>query len=274
MHKLNEAIMDHQPVRLMEPDIKDAEVLLKLEDGAVKVIRVGDKAIKFGLGVCQREVDAMTFVRDHTCIPVPCVYDFYHDEKEQGYIVMDYVEGQNLEDCWGCLDELSKTKIAEQLRRYMDELRSIPPPSPAYIGGVSHTPAIDLRNALAFGGPFASETEFDEWLLSRLLPRVQERMLVMPYLQEQFAAQTAEKQHSIVFTHADFHPRNIMVKGDQVVGWLDWEIAGWFPEHWEFVKAMQPLTKTDWLDYLLMILGEYEDEYMLDSVLGMYLQRF
>ncbi|RVD89358.1 uncharacterized protein DFL_000371 [Arthrobotrys flagrans] len=266
--------MDPHPVHLTEPDLKSAEVLFKLKNGATKVVRIGDKAIKYGIGVSQREADTMAFVRNHTSIPVPRVYDFYCDEKGHGYIVMDYVEGQNLENRWKHLDGPSKAKIAEQLRRYMEEMRSIPPPSPIYIGGVNHTQADDMRNGHALGGPFASETDFNHWLISRLLPHIRGRTLVMPYLEEQLAAQTAQKRHAIVFTHADFHPRNIMVKGDKVVGWLDWEVAGWFPSHWEFIKAMQPLAKTDWLDYLVVILEEYEDEYILDSVLGMYLQRF
>ena len=46
------------------------------------------------------------------------------------------------------------------------------------------------------------------------------------------------KGHSIVFTHGDFLPRNIIVKDRKVVGILDWEMAGWYPEYWEYCKIM------------------------------------
>ncbi|KAF3924129.1 hypothetical protein AA313_de0201272 [Arthrobotrys entomopaga] len=258
--------------RPTEHDLNNATVVYAPVCGGRKLVRLGDKAIKYGVSISQQEADTMTFVRTHTSIPVPRVYDSYHDEEGHGYIVMDYIQGDTLENRWKHLDSAAKAKIAAQLRRYMDELRRIPAPSPVYIGGVNRTQANDLRNGDALGGPFVSETEFNEWLLSRILRQVR-HTLVVPYLREQLVAQTARKAHAIVFTHSDFHPRNIMVDGDEVVGWLDWEVAGWFPEHWECIKAMKTV-KTDWLDYLAVIIDEHLDEYTLDSVLNVYLDRF
>ncbi|MGG6498963.1 UNVERIFIED_CONTAM: phosphotransferase, partial [Bacteroidetes bacterium 56_B9] len=43
--------------------------------------------------------------------------------------------------------------------------------------------------------------------------------------------------HDIVLTHSDFHPRNIIVRDDKVVAILDWELAGFYPAYWEYVKA-------------------------------------
>jgi hypothetical protein len=40
-----------------------------------------------------------------------------------------------------------------------------------------------------------------------------------------------------VFTHVDFRRDSIMIKNDHVTGIIDWEVSGWYPEHWEFVKA-------------------------------------
>lgn len=39
-----------------------------------------------------------------------------------------------------------------------------------------------------------------------------------------------------MFTHGDLSPRNIIVLNDKIVGIVDWEEAGWFPEYWEYVK--------------------------------------
>ena len=30
---------------------------------------------------------------------------------------------------------------------------------------------------------------------------------------------------------------NIIVRGDKVVGIIDWETAGWWPEYWEYTSA-------------------------------------
>jgi aminoglycoside phosphotransferase (APT) family kinase protein len=47
----------------------------------------------------------------------------------------------------------------------------------------------------------------------------------------------APHKRDIVLAHADFRPANIIVKKGHVTGIIDWEMAGWYPEHWEFVKA-------------------------------------
>ncbi|KAK6844721.1 kinase-like protein [Apiospora arundinis] len=41
----------------------------------------------------------------------------------------------------------------------------------------------------------------------------------------------------LVLTHGDLSSLNMMVKGDEVVGLLDWEIARWFPPYWEYTCA-------------------------------------
>lgn len=33
-------------------------------------------------------------------------------------------------------------------------------------------------------------------------------------------------------------PQNILVENGHISGIIDWEQAGWYPEYWEYVKAM------------------------------------
>ncbi|EPE05261.1 phosphotransferase family protein [Ophiostoma piceae UAMH 11346] len=93
--------------------------------------------------------------------------------------------------------------------------------------------------------------------------------------------------HDIVMTHADLHPRNIMVewadasetgqtKRCKVTSILDWEMAGWYPSYWEFVKAIcnaaprGPLG--DWPEYLPTdAIGTWPVECALDSLIGRWL---
>ena len=44
-------------------------------------------------------------------------------------------------------------------------------------------------------------------------------------------------EHEIVFTQGDLRPDNIMVKKGRVTAIIDWEMAGWYPDYWEFAKA-------------------------------------
>jgi thiamine kinase-like enzyme len=46
----------------------------------------------------------------------------------------------------------------------------------------------------------------------------------------------------VYFTHGDLTLGNIMVAGDpgskDIVGIIDWEQAGWYPEYWEYCKLL------------------------------------
>lgn len=48
----------------------------------------------------------------------------------------------------------------------------------------------------------------------------------------------SQNRHQILFTHGDLRLQNIMVKDGCVSGVLDWEFSGWYPEYWEFSKAL------------------------------------
>ncbi|KAJ8122901.1 hypothetical protein ONZ43_g1018 [Nemania bipapillata] len=59
--------------------------------------------------------------------------------------------------------------------------------------------------------------------------------------------ETGRRGREIVFTHADLNPRNILVdevmQDDGSTGWsvtgiVDWEFSGYYPEYWDYTKAM------------------------------------
>ncbi|KAF5121146.1 hypothetical protein E5D57_013482 [Metarhizium anisopliae] len=89
--------------------------------------------------------------------------------------------------------------------------------------------------------------------------------------------------HDLVPTHADLHPRNIMVDWDteegdnlHITAIIDWELAGWYPEYWEFVKALHTVdTKgslADWNEYLpTAAIGSWPTEFSLDLLIGRWL---
>jgi thiamine kinase-like enzyme len=63
--------------------------------------------------------------------------------------------------------------------------------------------------------------------------------------------------HRAVLTHGDLSPRNIIVQDNKITGLIDWEIAGWFPEYWEYVKFFhRPCIHKDWFDYASDIFSE------------------
>jgi thiamine kinase-like enzyme len=62
-----------------------------------------------------------------------------------------------------------------------------------------------------------------------------------------------------VFTHSDLRPDNIILESSgsdgtwKVVGIVDWESSGWYPEYWESIKMtnnLVPRDQFDWYQYL------------------------
>ncbi len=50
-----------------------------------------------------------------------------------------------------------------------------------------------------------------------------------------------------VSTHGDIAPRNILVdESGRITGIIDWELAGWYPEYWEYANIMKPTRDRDW----------------------------
>lgn len=60
-----------------------------------------------------------------------------------------------------------------------------------------------------------------------------------------------------------------MVENGRVTGILDWEFSGWYPEYWEFSRALHVWKwQNDWIDYLVKILEPYYSGYLGHSFLS------
>ncbi|SPQ27121.1 81c509fc-c53d-4c7b-a85a-e31d40a780a4 [Thermothielavioides terrestris] len=194
-----------------------------------KVIRHGDKATKINPdGIRQSEVDVMRFVRERMTIPVPHVYEFSPTS-----ITMDYVEGSTLQEAWNGLSEAEQTAICAELRDYLGQLREI---KGSYIGAFGRGPAVDSRHFAFEGGPFATEAEWNDFLLEGLVKTCPPVMRSMVHSQ-------LRTDHDIVLTHGDLVATNILVRDGHIVALIDWERAGFYPEYLEMVK---PLRGPNW----------------------------
>lgn len=171
------------------------------------------------------------------------MYDAYVDESlERGVIVMEYIEGDVLRDVWEDMDDERRQKIISQLKGFMDELRSI---KGDFIGSVDGTACEDPVFCAELGtfGPYKTEEEFNDGL-TRAMKLARDDSWV-----DQIARFIkAMPRHEVVLTHSDFSPRNIIVRGDQVVGIIDWEMAGFYPDYWEYIKALyHPDWQSRWI---------------------------
>lgn len=248
--------------------------------------------VKVGAHASLIEAKTMLYVAEKTSIPVPKLYAAYaygpidRSAEKYGsvydiYIFMEFIEGEDLQKSWEKLSDLEKEKISVDLKQYIAELRAIP--SAGYIGSVHNGPVTDvileysttsrgesvpaqmlpsMFLSKTFQGPFKNQDDFNTTLAETYVAN--RKGVVGPYIRGMLNVQ----KHSIVFTHGDFRPANIIVKDGHVAAILDWEMAGWYPEYWEFAKAFYvEHFVNDWAARILDILTPYYFEEMMYSKL-------
>ena len=190
----------------------------------------------------------MIFVSQNLTTPIPLVYALYEDDKN-AYLLMQYVPGHTLECLWPSLQPCERGEILSKLRAILDDIRSLPPPSPSFYGSVDRGPLPYFlfwtpEPQQEVNGPFASEKEFYLGLVEKLrqihadnnrhTSRVE---WLRKHLPESLTG------HQPTFTHGDIQKKNIIVErtssklpGNQdfSITILDWENAGWYPNYFEY----------------------------------------
>lgn len=228
--------------------------------GGRTIIRYDNNIVVKAGDLRSHEAQTLQFIATATTIPVPKIHDVHYEENRIVAIVMDYIPGKRLDEAWDNLDSHQKLSIADELHSYMEQLRVL---KGDYIGAINRGKAIIGQIASIEGGPFDSEQQFNDFILGDIVKSA-------PEILRHYAKFALSDHHQIVFTHSDFSPRNILVEGGRVTAILDWEYAGWYPEHWEYVQALRQLKPMpDWPEYLARILPpQFEKEYIGMSFLA------
>lgn len=239
------------PSIILDPgDLQTAEDLCPDKMGARIVFADSDTVVKFGHGVHLGEAEALHLASTRTNIATPQLLSAYILDGVT-YIVMSYEVGEPLAQYWDRVSKSEQNGVLEQLRGYVNQMRNIPGD---FIGSLDRTPCRDGIFEAGYGdytqysyGPYESEESFNEGLVQalrdRFAPKVLEREDDMEsnfFNSEYMLYQTVRglKNHKIVFTHADLHPGNIIVRTDGTIVLLDWGLAGFWPDYWEFYRAM------------------------------------
>lgn len=226
---------------------------------ACRISRDGSLVRKAGERVFPSEGKALALAHSLQ-LPVPALHAVSATQTHTE-IVMDFVDGECLEEAWKTMDEAQKRSVAEQLRDIVSTMR-LAPFNQQSIGTIDG-PVRDVRQISDYtGGPFDSERELNDFVLD-LLPGT-------PPAVRQTLTESLRTDHSIVFTHGDLSPRNIIVQRDRIQGLLDWELAGWYPEYWEYVKFFDRSTSCkEWKEYADIIFAtEYPQELLTCQALA------
>lgn len=200
------------------------------------------------------------------------------ESRQRIYVFMTRGKGATLEEVWPQLQVAEKRSVQEQLNEIFSALRATAPPddSPPTMGGFVSGLCQDMRRWPRTCEGVFTEAEFNDFLCRH----ENARRTQTPWIK--MVRSFMKEDHKLVMTHGDLHPRNIMVEWGQggkdikVTCILDWEMAGWYPEHWEFVKALTTADErgplADWCDYLpTEAIGQWPTEFSIDLLISRWL---
>ena len=141
-------------IKLIEDSLPpNSDRVMTVKDG-VNIISISDSVVaKYGSHASLIEARNMRFVARNTSIPIPQLYAVFaygpirdrpHTNRGSSeydvYLLMERIDGVNLQSCKDSLDDESRQNIIDEMTDYIRTLRSLPPPSPVYIGSSFNSP--------------------------------------------------------------------------------------------------------------------------------------
>ncbi|KAM5492476.1 hypothetical protein McaMca56_007041 [Microsporum canis] len=214
-------------------------------------------------GPCQLpELEALLYISEHTTIPVPRVKCTY-DGPGGIYIMMDHIQGTDLETLWmRGLEPQEKDTIINDIAAILSQLRALTPPEEGIVASAQGGAILDHRIGSQPVGPFKSHSSFHAFLRGGVPLENTAKI----YGDE--VASCHSNNYLTFFSHSDLAPRNIIIRHGRIVGVVDWELAGWYPEYWDLTKAYYSSFKVpDWPESIKPKLPSYADELMAERLL-------
>ncbi|KAI9827421.1 MAG: hypothetical protein M1819_006962 [Sarea resinae] len=187
--------------------------------------------LKYGRYVSLSEAHAMEFVSRNSQVPVPRVVAAFESRHGCRYMFMTRIKGTPLSDVFDEMDEETKDDVLRQLRMYIQELREIRPPTSGFVGATDLTPLHDERVYQGALGPFENVKEFHTALCGGFEEPTGHTEL------DKLIEQQKKQCYTSRLTHGDLSFRNVIIRHNRVVGIVDWESAGWYPDYWEYAST-------------------------------------
>lgn len=270
--------------------IRGGKILFQLHH--TFVISIGPShVVKVALSLDPDHVDNTQYLATHVPeLPIPHCLGVLRS-GQRTYLFMSRAPGTTLESIWPELSTTQKISVQEQLNSLFRLLRTQAADdseSDVRLGGFVSGLCKDIRRAHRISsGTLHTEAEFNDFLLQH------PNKTVTPWVK--MIRCSMKDDHRIVRTHGDLHPRNIMVnlethesppmqgeviqtemKVIRVSSIIDWEAAGWYPESWEFVKAVSMIDTrgplSDWIEFLPYdAIGYFPMEFSIDRLLDQWL---
>ncbi|KJZ75108.1 hypothetical protein HIM_05594 [Hirsutella minnesotensis 3608] len=239
-----------------------------LGSGVIKIEAL-HLAVKFGNSsdVRPEEAQVMRAIRQafpDKDVPVPEVFG-WRKLGDLNFIYMSLVPGQTLRQAWTSLTQADKNSICSELKRIVAALRRITPDrSIRFIGSINGGTVQDRFFKPDYeNGPFLSIKDFNDLLLAAATRQAPGQDVIPDPYRDFFP-----DSGGIYFTHGDLTLGNIIVSGEpgskRIVGIIDWEQSGWYPQYWEYCKLLYGVEYThEWREdgWAEDIMEPFEDEW-------------
>lgn len=202
---------------------------LVAKGGSAEYSRDGLEAMKLAYGLGVR---------------VPAVKRVYDRENGDQRVIMERVQGETLMDCWHRLGWFTSLGIAFQLRGFVRKMRAlVSPTAGAIYSGDYHSIWIDDMDHLPLKTTSAEVADFFNFWGNYTPPP-------LPSGQPQVTGEVQlckfSPDESLVFTHQDLAPRNLMIDKQNRIWVVDWGCAGWYPMYMEYVGMRNFWTPLHW----------------------------
>ncbi|UJO22777.1 uncharacterized protein CLAFUR5_12175 [Fulvia fulva] len=225
-------------------------ILRERPAGTSKVVAVNhDIVVKFGSGVHVREGQTLVYLeRFLPNVPAPRLHAMYRDSEDL-FLLMERVPGKQLDTMWPSLNESDKDAITNKLCNIFEAMRQAECPWPDFFGGLDGSGVhhyllySQKKGDRKFLGPFYGEADFVTGLTNNLRA-LRERNHRPDFKARHYEAHLRNVLQGFrpTLTHSDLDKTNIMVaetssggeERDFEVMLVDWELAGWYPDFWEF----------------------------------------
>ncbi|KAI9666807.1 MAG: hypothetical protein M1831_001583 [Alyxoria varia] len=223
--------------------------ILSRQPGAHVTCHDNNLVYKSGGRVRYNEEMAMRLVEQHTRVPVPTVViSLYRPEK--GSIGMSYLPDVTLGSIWDGLVEHNRERVCREIWNMIAQWRKIQrPPHLAH-----------FYQCLADGSPATTDPLLEDFedpprpLHTDEAVRVRIHQRYLRNHGERYAdtlLSMLPRSSVSAFTHGDVAPRNIMVdESGHITGIIDWELAGWYPDYWEYANIWKPSGDQDWQSWM------------------------
>ncbi|KAF9071471.1 kinase-like domain-containing protein, partial [Rhodocollybia butyracea] len=195
-----------------------------------------DAVAKSRCRVYASELVVSELVRTETRIPVPFCQRYIPSSNSGGdaCIVMQYVEGDVLDDVWATLSIWMKFRVIITLRYYIRQLRMLPAllrlSNPGPIGG---SPDYCESRLLTEDPPNLFESYADMVTWYGMRHRFMQKYRKMPQNIAHF-----DDSRPLAIVHQDLHPRNLIMGRDGQLWVIDWGRAGVYPDWFEYGNLM------------------------------------